>query len=90
MHALREPIDERGEKFAPASSLPALCYRLEDFVRQFELPPPTHVKIDVDGAELEVVRGAVETLESPEVKSLVLEMYDDKPYVAELARLLVA
>ena len=88
LHAMDQPIDDHGERFTPVSSRLTLCYRLDDFVQQFELPAPNHVKIDVDGAELKVLRGAVETLKSPEVKSLVLEMYDDKPYCASIGQLL--
>ena len=38
---------------------------------------PSHVKLDVDGAELEVLQGAAATLRSPALTSLLVEMPDD-------------
>jgi len=52
---------------------PVLCYQLDDFVRSFKLKPPTHMKVDVDGAELEVLTGAAETLESPGLRWVLIE-----------------
>ena len=88
LHALDEPKDWRGEEFTPVSSLPALCYRLDDFVHQFELSTPTHVKIDVDGTELDILKGAAKTLQAPTVRTLVLETFDGSPYFAEIGQLI--
>jgi FkbM family methyltransferase len=87
LHALHEPKDGFGDRFTPVSSLPAICYRLDDFAHQFELLPPAHVKIDVDGTEFQILRGAVETLKSPGVKSLMLETYDGNRHLNDIGRL---
>jgi FkbM family methyltransferase len=50
----------------------ALAYRLDDLIQTFRLPPPTHLKIDVDGIESVILQGAPETLKT--VKSVVLEV----------------
>lgn len=50
----------------------ALAYRLDDLIAAFDLPKPTHLKIDVDGIEGLILRGAPETLKS--VKSVVVEV----------------
>lgn len=50
-----------------------LGYRLDDLIATFGLPHPTHVKIDVDGAEVHVLRGAVGVLRSPSVRQLLVE-----------------
>jgi len=50
----------------------ALAYRIDDFIKAFGLPAPDHIKIDVDGAEGAILRGAPETLKS--VKSLLIEV----------------
>jgi len=48
--------------------------RLDDLVERFGLPVPTHAKIDVDGGELEVLRGAMRTLKRPEWRSILIEL----------------
>ena len=37
------------------------------------LPPPTHLKIDIDGVESRVVRGAARLLASPRLRHLLIE-----------------
>lgn len=49
--------------------------RLDDVVKMFGLPPPTHVKLDVDGLELAVIAGATECLK--QVRSLLVEVRPD-------------
>jgi FkbM family methyltransferase len=47
---------------------------LDDLVERFGMPVPTHAKIDVDGGELEVLRGAVRTLTRLEWRSIIVEI----------------
>ena len=46
--ALGEPVNHMGQPFTPALRQPALSYRADDFISQFDLPQPNHIKIDVD------------------------------------------
>ena len=48
--------------------------RLDDLVERFGLPVPTHAKIDVDGYEFEVLRGAARTLARTEWRSIIVEL----------------
>lgn len=41
---------------------PTLCCSLDTLVARFKLPAPTHLKIDVDGAEVAVLKGAANAL----------------------------
>jgi hypothetical protein len=40
------------------------------------LPHPTHLKIDVDGPELAILRGAAKTLTLPSLRYLLVELMD--------------
>lgn len=51
-----------------------LGVRLDDLVERFGLPSPTHAKIDTDGYELDVLRGAEQTLVRPEWRSIIVEL----------------
>lgn len=49
-----------------------IAYTIDDFRRAFGLPAPDHLKIDVDGIEGAILRGAAETLR--EVRSVMIEV----------------
>jgi FkbM family methyltransferase len=51
-----------------------VSYSLDELVSRQVLPPPNHIKIDVDGFENKVVRGAANTLARPELKTVLLEV----------------
>jgi FkbM family methyltransferase len=53
---------------------------LDDLVREFQLPPPNHMKIDIDGSEVVFLRGARSVLANPELQSLIFELYEESPY----------
>ena len=74
IHALGKPIDYKGDVFEPVFKQPVLSLRIDDLIKHFQIPVPNHMKIDVDGIEFDVLRGADKTLESPLVKSIILEL----------------
>lgn len=47
---------------------------VDEFASRFAPPPPTHIKLDVDGLEWPILQGAVETLKSPRLKSIIVEL----------------
>ena len=55
---------------------PILSMTLDVLVEQFGMPPPRHIKLDVDGAELSVLRGAARALASPGLVSILIEIDD--------------
>lgn len=57
-------------------SQPMLTVTLDALIEQFAMPRPHHIKLDVDGAELAVLRGAENTLRSPELTSILIEIDD--------------
>lgn len=53
---------------------PIPSFRLDDFIEIFKIEPPNHIKIDVDGHEMNVLVGATKTLNNPNLKSLLIEI----------------
>lgn len=82
--------DSRAESGAldwqPEYEQPGLVAALDDVVRWFGLPSPTHAKVDVDGAEGEVFEGAVETLAAGTLRGILVELADDPEAITSLLR----
>ena len=58
------------------------CYAttIDSLVAAGTLPVPGYIKIDVDGIEHKIIRGAAKTLQDPAVRSLIIEV---NPHLAE-------
>lgn len=69
---LDKPIDVFGKEFQPEHSHPVLKCALDDLGSMMGMPRPRYLKIDVDGAEAEVLSGAGACLEL--VKSVFIEL----------------
>jgi FkbM family methyltransferase len=52
----------------------ALVISIDDFLARFAPPVPTHIKIDVDGLEPEILKGSHRALADPRLKSLLIEV----------------
>lgn len=68
------------------SGQPFLAMNLDACMEVFSLPVPTMMKIDVDGAEREVLQGAEKLLRHPTLRTILIEVDDDGdilPYLAE-------
>ena len=74
--------DENGEQHFGGESLAddegdvVDVWRLDDYRAAHDLPAPTVVKIDIEGAELRALEGAEESLES--VRACYVEVHDDE------------
>lgn len=66
------------------------CAPLDSLIETYQLPAPRLIKIDVDGAEPEVLRGATKTLAHPGLVSVLFEAYPDTPTHLDTAALLEA
>jgi FkbM family methyltransferase len=51
-----------------------LVYSLDALIGQFSLPAPNLIKLDTDGFEPLIIRGARQTLARPELRSLLIEL----------------
>lgn len=49
-------------------------FTLDELVERGVIPPPNHLKIDVDGFENKVVKGAEKTLRSDSLKTILIEL----------------
>jgi FkbM family methyltransferase len=88
VHALGEAIDYKGESFAPVLKQSVLAFGIDDFIKQFHLPVPTHIKLDVDGIEFGILRGANETLENPLVNSVLVELENESTEATQIIEFL--
>lgn len=65
-----------------------LSYRLDDLVQQFGIKRANHIKIDVDGCELEVLSGGRSVLRSPSLRTLLVEIDEALPGKDEIFQIL--
>jgi FkbM family methyltransferase len=65
---------QAGDASDAAFQQPVMTLRLDDAVRMFDLPAPNHIKLDVDGGELAVLQGGVDTLSSPALQTMLVEV----------------
>lgn len=68
---------EGAKKISPTLTYPILSYPLDRAVADFQLPAPTAIKIDVDGHECPLLRGARQTLSGPALRSVMIECSGD-------------
>lgn len=61
---------------------------LDNVVKEFELPLPTLMKIDVDGPEFQILKGASNVLRCNQLKSLQIEIDQINQPVAEIVSFL--
>jgi len=66
---------------------PVCTITLDRAVSEFRLPAPQHLKIDVDGAELRLLRGAAAVLRGPQLRTVLIESDANawEPVASELA-----
>lgn len=58
-------LDMKERIFEPAFKETKICLAVDTLVFHYQLPSPTHVKIDVDGNEMLILRGMARLLSSP-------------------------
>ena len=81
-------IDCLGQEFSPAYQQKIFSYSIDSLVKRWGLLPPDHIKLDVDGTELDILQGASETLRGNTVKSILVEISSIDPHKDEISTFL--
>ena len=84
LHALHRPVTQGEEPFPPQNQQGMMGVSLDDLTGRFGLPLPNHIKIDVDGIEDLIVRGAGKTLEGASLRTVLVEVYLYKNVAEEI------
>ena len=77
MHGFGTETDQFGGTIPTKFRQGAVGFSIDDFVNTFSPPLPTHVKIDVDGIENDILRGGRRTLSASSVRSIIVEIEGD-------------
>lgn len=74
LNQTKRPVDDHGKSFTPSFRQSVFLVTADDLIARFGVVPPTAMKIDVDGAELDVLAGASGLLLSPDLRRISLEL----------------
>jgi FkbM family methyltransferase len=84
----RSETRDTREQFTPAHVQATLKQPLDKVIADYGLPAPSYLKIDVDGAEKEVLGGATRTLANSSLRSVFIETYEPEGTSSEEAAIL--
>jgi FkbM family methyltransferase len=70
-------------------SQPLLALSIDRLINEFGFPVPNHIKLDVDGAEIDVLCGAEETLRNNHLKSILVEVRDINEMSRQVDKILI-
>ena len=52
---------------------PILSFSLDELIDRFSIDRPNHIKLDVDGIEYDILKGAGQTLSDENLKTIIVE-----------------
>lgn len=69
------------QTFEPVLRQPTLCFTIDFLVESLGFEPPTAIKLDVDGTEIDILNGAKSVFQRRLVRTIILEIepYTQKP-----------
>jgi FkbM family methyltransferase len=73
-HQIGINVDEFGETFEVIEQYPVFVFSIDEMINIFKLPIPSHIKIDVDGNECNIIKGMTDVLSSSILKSILVEL----------------
>jgi FkbM family methyltransferase len=68
---LGSPVDEHGQEFIPSCDINIEQFTVDHLATMYD--KPHHIKIDVDGHELDIMKGMDETIQDKTLKSILIE-----------------
>ncbi|HEX2042916.1 MAG TPA: FkbM family methyltransferase [Acidimicrobiales bacterium] len=74
LHTVGATVDFKGNEFEPAYRQRMLTFALDELVFGWGFDMPNHLKLDVDGTELDVLLGARRVLADDRLRSLLVEV----------------
>jgi len=87
LNSFAESVDWRGQPFTASFKQAMIGFSIDEFVHKFSPPFPNHIKIDVDGIEGKIIRGAKLTLADTRLKSILVELDSGRDsYCREVVR----
>jgi len=76
IHVFGEPIDYTGSEFKPVFRQLTMSSTIDDLVFTYGVEGPTHLKIDVDGNELQILKGAKRVLATDDLQTICIEVME--------------
>jgi hypothetical protein len=73
-NSISQAVDYKGKVFEEKFKQATIGYTVDDFISIFTPAFPNHIKIDVDGNEGEITKGAKDTFKDTRCKSVLLEL----------------
>lgn len=81
---------QENEEFTPCYIQTVLKYSLDYLLDEFNLPCPNYMKIDVDGSELALIKGAKNTIANRQLKSIFIELDEKSQSTKEIKSILLS
>jgi FkbM family methyltransferase len=75
LHTWGRPVTQGEAAFPPKNRQGTMGVSLDDLTERFGLPFPAHIKVDVDGIEESVVKGARKVLADRRLKTVLIEVF---------------
>ena len=74
LHAFEDDTNVHDEVISVTFSQATMGFAIDDFIRLFDPPAPTHIKLDVDSTEARIIEGGRELLAEGGVQSVYIEV----------------
>lgn len=59
-------------------------FSIDDFINKFSPIQPNHIKIDVDGIEDKIIKGAKNIIKNKDLKSILIELNENQKETKEV------